>query len=95
MGVGQCLLFGLTVVIGRKFSASRFWDHCVIFNCTVSLLLKGIWLWEEASLLKMVSLRSYLDRPFGRAKPKLRLRTLLRLKISMETFIITQLCSYF
>ncbi|XP_024115181.1 long-chain fatty acid transport protein 1 [Oryzias melastigma] len=35
MGVGQCLLFGLTVVIGRKFSASRFWDHCVIFNCTV------------------------------------------------------------
>ncbi|XP_029031173.1 long-chain fatty acid transport protein 1-like [Betta splendens] len=35
MGVGQCLLFGLTVVIKRKFSASRFWDDCVKHNCTV------------------------------------------------------------
>ncbi|XP_010777933.1 long-chain fatty acid transport protein 1 [Notothenia coriiceps] len=35
MGVGQCLLFGLTVVIRRKFSASRFWEDCVKHNCTV------------------------------------------------------------
>ncbi|KAF3687397.1 Long-chain fatty acid transport protein 1 [Channa argus] len=35
MGVGQCLLFGLTVVIKKKFSASRFWDDCVKHNCTV------------------------------------------------------------
>ncbi|XP_038627040.1 long-chain fatty acid transport protein 1 [Tachyglossus aculeatus] len=35
MGVGQCLLYGLTVVIRRKFSASRFWDDCVQYNCTV------------------------------------------------------------
>uniref|UniRef100_A0A669D2Q0 Long-chain-fatty-acid--CoA ligase n=1 Tax=Oreochromis niloticus TaxID=8128 RepID=A0A669D2Q0_ORENI len=35
MGIGQCLLFGLTVVIRRKFSASRFWDDCVKHNCTV------------------------------------------------------------
>ncbi|XP_057700210.1 long-chain fatty acid transport protein 1-like isoform X2 [Corythoichthys intestinalis] len=35
MGVGQCLLFGLTVVIRSKFSASRFWDDCVKHNCTV------------------------------------------------------------
>ncbi|XP_054460672.1 long-chain fatty acid transport protein 1-like [Anoplopoma fimbria] len=35
MGVGQCLLFGLTVVVRRKFSASRFWDDCVKHNCTV------------------------------------------------------------
>ncbi|XP_043970427.1 long-chain fatty acid transport protein 1-like isoform X3 [Gambusia affinis] len=35
MGVGQCLLFGLTVVIRRKFSASRFWDDCVKHDCTV------------------------------------------------------------
>lgn len=34
MGVGQCLLFGLTVVIRKKFSASRFWDDCVKHNCT-------------------------------------------------------------
>ncbi|XP_040002392.1 long-chain fatty acid transport protein 1-like [Xiphias gladius] len=35
MGVGQCLLFGLTVVVRRKFSASHFWDDCVKHNCTV------------------------------------------------------------
>ncbi|XP_051992961.1 long-chain fatty acid transport protein 1b [Xyrauchen texanus] len=35
VGVGQCLLHGLTVVIRRKFSASRFWDDCIKYNCTV------------------------------------------------------------
>jgi len=35
MGVGQCLIYGLTVVLRRKFSASRFWDDCVKYNCTV------------------------------------------------------------
>ncbi|XP_020850514.1 long-chain fatty acid transport protein 1 isoform X3 [Phascolarctos cinereus] len=35
MGVGQCLLYGLTVVIRKKFSASRFWDDCIKYNCTV------------------------------------------------------------
>ncbi|XP_066516576.1 long-chain fatty acid transport protein 1-like [Hoplias malabaricus] len=35
MGVGQCVIHGLTVVIRRKFSASRFWDDCIQYNCTV------------------------------------------------------------
>ncbi|MBN3318134.1 S27A1 protein, partial [Atractosteus spatula] len=35
MGVGQCLVNGLTVVIKKKFSASRFWEDCVKYNCTV------------------------------------------------------------
>ncbi|XP_069460111.1 long-chain fatty acid transport protein 1 [Ambystoma mexicanum] len=35
MGVGQCVLYGLTVVIRKKFSASRFWDDCVKYNCTI------------------------------------------------------------
>ncbi|XP_034044814.1 long-chain fatty acid transport protein 1-like [Thalassophryne amazonica] len=35
MCVGQCLLFGVTVVIRKKFSASRFWDDCVKHKCTV------------------------------------------------------------
>nr|XP_032836582.1 long-chain fatty acid transport protein 1-like [Petromyzon marinus] len=35
VGVGQCLMHGLTVVIRKKFSASRFWDDCVKFNCTI------------------------------------------------------------
>ncbi|XP_008327798.1 long-chain fatty acid transport protein 1a [Cynoglossus semilaevis] len=35
MGVGQCLLHGLTVVVKKKFSASRFWEDCIKYNCTV------------------------------------------------------------
>ncbi|KAF7225553.1 long-chain fatty acid transport protein 1a [Nothobranchius furzeri] len=35
IGVGQCLVHGLTVVVKRKFSASRFWDDCIKYNCTV------------------------------------------------------------
>ncbi|XP_074549543.1 long-chain fatty acid transport protein 1-like [Halichoeres trimaculatus] len=42
MGVGQCLLFGVTVVVRRKFSASRFWDDCVKHNCTVILYIGEI-----------------------------------------------------
>jgi len=39
MGVGQCLIHGLTVVIRKKFSASRFWDDCAKYRCTVRALL--------------------------------------------------------
>jgi solute carrier family 27 fatty acid transporter 1/4 len=35
MGVGQCIIYGLTVILRKKFSASRFWDDCVKYNCTV------------------------------------------------------------
>lgn len=35
MGMGQCVLFGMTVVLRRKFSASRFWEDCVKHQCTV------------------------------------------------------------
>ncbi|XP_077779839.1 long-chain fatty acid transport protein 1 isoform X4 [Podarcis muralis] len=35
MGAGQCVIHGLTVVIRKKFSASRFWDDCVKYKCTV------------------------------------------------------------
>ncbi|XP_037545022.1 long-chain fatty acid transport protein 1a [Nematolebias whitei] len=35
IGVGQCLVHGLTVVVKKKFSASRFWDDCIKYNCTV------------------------------------------------------------
>ncbi|GCB72250.1 hypothetical protein scyTo_0001892 [Scyliorhinus torazame] len=35
VGIGQCLLHGLTVVIRKKFSASCFWDDCVKYRCTV------------------------------------------------------------
>ncbi|TMS23653.1 Long-chain fatty acid transport protein 1 [Larimichthys crocea] len=42
MGVGQCLLFGLTVVVRRKFSGSRFWDDCVKHNCTALIYIGEI-----------------------------------------------------
>ncbi|XP_005992174.1 long-chain fatty acid transport protein 4 [Latimeria chalumnae] len=35
VGMGQCILHGMTVVIKKKFSASRFWDDCVKYNCTI------------------------------------------------------------
>uniref|UniRef100_A0A7N6AT58 Very long-chain fatty acid transport protein n=1 Tax=Anabas testudineus TaxID=64144 RepID=A0A7N6AT58_ANATE len=35
MGVGQCLVHGLTVVVKKKFSASRFWEDCIKYHCTV------------------------------------------------------------
>ncbi|XP_041719855.2 long-chain fatty acid transport protein 1-like [Coregonus clupeaformis] len=35
MGVGQCLINGLTVVVKKKFSASRFWEDCIKHDCTV------------------------------------------------------------
>ncbi|XP_036384569.1 long-chain fatty acid transport protein 4 isoform X2 [Megalops cyprinoides] len=35
VGVGQCLIHGMTVIIKRKFSASRFWDDCNKYNCTI------------------------------------------------------------
>lgn len=38
VGVGQCIIHGMTVVIRKKFSASRFWDDCVKYNCTVSIM---------------------------------------------------------
>ncbi|VEN45328.1 unnamed protein product [Callosobruchus maculatus] len=36
VGVGQCLLFGLTVLIRRKFSASNFWNDCYKHKCTAT-----------------------------------------------------------
>lgn len=41
VGIGQCLLHGMTVVIRKKFSASRFWDDCIKYNCTVSEEARG------------------------------------------------------
>ncbi|XP_017911366.1 PREDICTED: long-chain fatty acid transport protein 4 isoform X2 [Capra hircus] len=35
VGMGQCLIHGMTVVIRKKFSASRFWDDCIKYNCTI------------------------------------------------------------
>lgn len=36
LGVGNILLFGSTMVLRKKFSASNFWNDCVKYNCTVA-----------------------------------------------------------
>jgi solute carrier family 27 fatty acid transporter 1/4 len=36
LGIGQAVLFGATVVIRKKFSASRFFEEAIKYNCTVS-----------------------------------------------------------
>lgn len=43
LGIGQCLLGGATGVIRKKFSASRFWDECVEFECTVKRSSFALW----------------------------------------------------
>uniref|UniRef100_A0A674P6W2 Long-chain-fatty-acid--CoA ligase n=1 Tax=Takifugu rubripes TaxID=31033 RepID=A0A674P6W2_TAKRU len=55
VGVGQCIIHGMTVVIRKKFSASRFWDDCAKYNCTIvqyigeicRYLLNQPSIWEE------------------------------------------------
>lgn len=37
IGAGQALLQGVTVVLRRKFSASKFWADCINYECTVRL----------------------------------------------------------
>lgn len=38
IGAGQPLLTGITVVLRRRFSASKFWSDCVHYECTVSII---------------------------------------------------------
>lgn len=36
LGGGSVLIFGITMVLRKKFSASNFWSDCVKFNCTAA-----------------------------------------------------------
>lgn len=36
IGAGQALLTGITVVLRRRFSASKFWSDCVHYECTIA-----------------------------------------------------------
>lgn len=37
IGTCQGVIFGTSIVLKEKFSASQFWDDCIKYNCTVSL----------------------------------------------------------
>lgn len=39
MSIGQALLYGSTIVIRKKFSASSYFADCAKYKCTVSLLI--------------------------------------------------------
>ena len=41
LGVGAALLSGYTMVVRRKFSASRFWEECIHYKATVSELVSA------------------------------------------------------
>lgn len=56
VGVGQMIVAGTTLVIKKKFSASRFWDDCVEYKCTVStctcyLFEKCLFPFEEGDII--------------------------------------------
>ncbi|XP_050294067.1 long-chain fatty acid transport protein 4-like [Anthonomus grandis grandis] len=36
LAIGQAILFGLTVALRKKFSASNYWSDCQKYGCTVS-----------------------------------------------------------
>ncbi|CAD6194299.1 unnamed protein product [Caenorhabditis auriculariae] len=36
LGIGQTVVYGQTVVIRKKFSASNFWKDCCKYDCTIS-----------------------------------------------------------
>jgi solute carrier family 27 fatty acid transporter 1/4 len=36
LGTGTCILGGCTMVVTRKFSARRFFQHCVEYDVTVT-----------------------------------------------------------
>lgn len=36
LGVGIVLLFGITMALRKKFSASNFWADCIRYKCTTA-----------------------------------------------------------
>jgi solute carrier family 27 fatty acid transporter 1/4 len=35
LGTGLALVFGIPVVLRKKFSASAYWNDCIKYKCTV------------------------------------------------------------
>ncbi|GAB1868759.1 Long-chain-fatty-acid--CoA ligase [Camponotus japonicus] len=42
IGAGQALLRGVTVVLRRRFSVSKFWSDCIHYECTVAIYIGEI-----------------------------------------------------
>lgn len=58
LGTNQCLIWGDTMAIRSKFSASRFWDDCIRYNCNVSVFYLAIFSCFCFSLVQKVNIIS-------------------------------------
>lgn len=56
MSIGQALLFGSTVVIRKKFSASSYFPECQKYKCTVSIILYPLLIFIGEKLMEFLCL---------------------------------------
>ncbi|KAK3592273.1 hypothetical protein CHS0354_037562 [Potamilus streckersoni] len=72
VGVGMAFLRGITVVVKKKFSASRFWDDCVQYNCTVAQYIGEICRYLLAQPIKDSETKHHVRLMFGNGlKPQI------------------------
>ncbi|CAD5113864.1 DgyrCDS3028 [Dimorphilus gyrociliatus] len=65
LGIGQVLVNGATTVIRKKFSASRFWDDCVKYNCTQAQYIGEICRYLLAQPFRSSEKRHRVSLAFG------------------------------
>ncbi|WAR31240.1 S27A1-like protein [Mya arenaria] len=65
IGTGQALLWGTTVVVKKKFSASRFWDDCIQYNCTAAQYIGEICRYLIAQPVKLADKQHRVRVMFG------------------------------
>jgi len=68
VGIGQAVLFGNTLIIRRKFSASNFWKDCVQYKATVSFPSSKDP--RPKCVLEIIFLKIYLDPEVNPKQPK-------------------------
>lgn len=72
VGVGQMIIAGTTLVIKKKFSASRFWDDCVEYKCTAGQYIGEICRYLLAQPIKPAETQHKVRVMFGNGlKPQI------------------------
>ncbi|KAA3671662.1 solute carrier family 27 (fatty acid transporter), member 1/4 [Paragonimus westermani] len=64
-GVGQMLVRGTTLAIRAKFSASKFWEDCIKYNCTVVQYIGELCRYLVAQPLKPTDKQHHVRLAFG------------------------------
>ncbi|KAJ6219066.1 hypothetical protein RDWZM_004878 [Blomia tropicalis] len=65
IGSCQSVIFGTSIVIRDKFSASAFWDDCVKYNCTVAMYIGELCRYLLAQPRKPVDTQHKVRLMFG------------------------------